>query len=71
MRKEMDAIDVKLNKLADERTAIEAKLAASGTTPAQIVEGGKRLKAIHDELEAAEARWLELSNEVDAIQAAS
>ncbi|HEY4081087.1 MAG TPA: ATP-binding cassette domain-containing protein [Burkholderiaceae bacterium] len=69
MRKEMDAIDVKLNKLADERTAIEAQLAASGTTPAQIVEGGKRLKAIHDELEAAEARWLELSNEVDAIQA--
>ena len=71
MRKEMDAIDVKLNKLADERAAIEAKLAASGTTPAQVIEGGKRLKAIHDELEAAEARWLELSNEVDAIQAAS
>ena len=71
MRKEMDAIDAKLNKLADERTAIEAQLAASGTTSAQIVEGGKRLKSIHDELEAAEARWLELSNEVDAIQAAS
>ncbi|MDC6168351.1 ABC-F family ATP-binding cassette domain-containing protein [Paucibacter sp. XJ19-41] len=71
MRKEMEGIDAKLNKLADERTALEAQLAAGSTTPAQIAELGKRLKAIHDELEAAELRWLELSAQVDAIQAAA
>jgi ATP-binding cassette subfamily F protein 3 len=71
LRKEMEAIDARLNKLADERTRIEAQLAEAGTSPAQIVEGGKRLKAIHDELEAAEMRWLALSAEVDAIQAAA
>ncbi|MBT9490775.1 MAG: ATP-binding cassette domain-containing protein [Paucibacter sp.] len=71
LRREMDAIDVTLNKLADERTAVEAQLGAGGTSPSQIAEGGRRLKAIHDELAAAELRWLELSAEVDALHAAS
>ncbi|MCX2861664.1 ATP-binding cassette domain-containing protein [Paucibacter sp. PLA-PC-4] len=71
MRKEMEGIDAKLNQLADERSALEAQLAAGSSTPVQIAELGKRLKAIHDELEAAELRWLELSAQVDAIQAAA
>ena len=71
LRKEMDAIDATLNKLADERTALEAQLAAGSATPGQIVEAGKRLKGIHDELEHAELRWLELSAQVDAIHAAA
>jgi len=71
MRKEMEAIDAKLNKLADERTALEAQLASGTATPAQIADLGKRLKTIHDELEAAELRWLELSAEVDALHAAA
>nr|WP_295080217.1 ATP-binding cassette domain-containing protein [uncultured Roseateles sp.] len=71
LRREMDAIDAKLNKLADERSTVEAELASGKATPAQIAEMGKRLKGIHDELEAAELRWLALSAEVDAIQAAS
>ncbi|RQO58724.1 ABC transporter [Paucibacter sp. KBW04] len=71
LRREMEGIDAKLNKLADERTSIEAELASGKATPAQIAELGKRLKSIHDELEAAELRWLEVSAEVDAIYAAN
>ena len=71
LRKEMEQIDARLNKLADERTTIEGQLAAGSAAPAKIAELGKRLKAIHDELEAAELRWLELSAEVDAIQASA
>jgi ATP-binding cassette subfamily F protein 3 len=71
LRREMDAIDVQLNKLADERTAVEAQLGAGGASPAQIADSGRRLKAIHDELAAAELRWLELSAEVDALHAAN
>ncbi|MEJ6003490.1 ATP-binding cassette domain-containing protein [Paucibacter soli] len=71
MRKEMEAIDASLNKLADERTAVEAQLASGSATPTQIADLGKRLKSIHDELEAAELRWLELSAEVDALHAAA
>ena len=71
LRKEMEGIDAKLNKLADERSAIEAQLAAGSATPGKIAELGKRLKGIHDELEAAELRWLELSAQVDAMHAAA
>ncbi|WP_077037734.1 ATP-binding cassette domain-containing protein [Pelomonas sp. KK5] len=71
MRREMETIDGKLNKLADERTALEAELASGQAAPARIVEVGKRLKAIHDELEAAEMRWLELSEQVEAMQASA
>ena len=60
-----------LNKLADERSSIEAELASGKASPTQIAELGKRLKGIHDELENAELRWLELSAEVDAIYAAA
>jgi ATP-binding cassette subfamily F protein 3 len=69
LRREMDAIDLSLNQLADERSAVEAQLAAASSTPAQIAEHGKRLKSIHDLLAAAELRWLELSAEVDLIHA--
>jgi len=71
LRKEMDGIDVTLNKLADERTALESQMAAGTAAPPRIAELGKRLKAIHDELEAAEVRWLELSGQVDAMHAAA
>ncbi len=71
LRREMDAIDAQLNKLADERTAVEAQLGAGAASPTQIAESGRRLKAIHDELAAAELRWLELSAEVDALHAAN
>ncbi|MDY0745639.1 ATP-binding cassette domain-containing protein [Paucibacter sp. R3-3] len=70
MRKEMEAIDLKLNKLADERSALEGELASGSAAPARIVEVGKRLKGIHDELEAAEQRWLELSEQIEAMQGA-
>ena len=71
LRKEMEGIDANLNKLADERTALEAQMAAGTAAPLKIAELGKRLKAIHDELEAAEVRWLELSGQVDAMHAAA
>ena len=71
LRKEMEGIDATLNKLADERTAVEAQMAVGTAAPARIAELGKRLKAIHDELEAAELHWLELSGQVDAMHAAA
>ncbi|MEJ6004365.1 ATP-binding cassette domain-containing protein [Paucibacter sp. AS339] len=70
LRREMESIDAKLNKLADERSAVEAQLAAGTANPAQIAELGRRLKSIGDELAEAEMRWLELSAEVDALHAA-
>ena len=69
LRQEMEQIDARMKAWADERATLEAQLAGAGQTSAQIADAGQRLKAIGDEVEAAELRWLELSEQVDAIQA--
>ncbi|SEL08975.1 ATP-binding cassette, subfamily F, member 3 [Roseateles sp. YR242] len=71
LRKEMEQIDARLKALHAERDKLEAELATGTLPPAQIVDAGKRLKAISDEAEEKELRWLELSEQVDALQTAS
>ena len=66
LRKEMEAIDKRLHALAAERAGIEAQL-AEGAAASAIAEMGKRLKAISDQLEADEARWLELGEQIEAL----
>jgi ATP-binding cassette, subfamily F, member 3 len=66
LRKEMEAIDKRLHALATERASIEAQL-AEGAAASAIAEMGKRLKAISDQLEADEARWLALGEQIEAL----
>jgi ATP-binding cassette subfamily F protein 3 len=66
LRKEMEQIDKRMHTLATERTEIEAQL-AEGAAASAIAEMGKRLKAISDQLEADEARWLELSEQIETL----
>ena len=68
LRKEMEAIDKRLHALAAERAEIEAQL-AEGAAASAIAEMGKRLKAISDQLEADEMRWLELGEQIEAMSA--
>ncbi|MDR7332461.1 ATP-binding cassette domain-containing protein [Roseateles asaccharophilus] len=69
LRKEMETIDKRMHALATERSEIEAQL-AEGAAASAIAEMGKRLKAIHDQLEADEMRWLELGEQIEAMTAA-
>jgi len=66
LRKEMEQIDKRLHALASERAEIEAQL-AEGAAASAIAEMGKRLKAIADQLEADEMRWLELGEQIEAL----
>jgi ATP-binding cassette subfamily F protein 3 len=66
LRKEMELIDKRMHALATERTSIEAQL-AEGAAASAIAEMGKRLKAISDQLEADEMRWLELGEQIEAL----
>ncbi len=66
LRKELTGIDHRLGVLTGERVACEAAVSAAGLTPAQRAENGKRLKQIVDEIETLEARWLELSAELES-----
>ena len=67
LRKEPTGIDNRLAILVSDRDKVETALAATGLSPAQRAEQGKRLKQLADEIEAHEARWLELSTRLDAL----
>jgi ATP-binding cassette subfamily F protein 3 len=67
LRQEVNRIDNKLGVLFAERDALEASLAAPEVDTAKLAETGKRLKAIVEQIERLEARWLELSTQLDEI----
>ncbi len=68
LRKELIGVDNKLGVLMSDREALEAA-AADEMSPAQRADQGRRLKQLADEIEALEARWLELSTQLDALNA--
>jgi len=67
LRKELSLVDNRLGVLFAEREKIEASLADPATTPTQLADGGKRLKAIGEQIETLEARWLDLSTQIDQL----
>jgi ATP-binding cassette subfamily F protein 3 len=67
LRRELTKVDNRLGVLFSERDALEAGLAQAGVDPADLAEKGKRLKAVGDEIEQLEGRWLELSTQIDAM----
>ncbi|BDU58268.1 ABC transporter ATP-binding protein [Limnohabitans sp. MORI2] len=69
LKKEFDAVEKSMSTLEAEKTALHDKL-ATPLPPAEIAEAGKRLKAVEDELAELEMRWLELTEAMDAIEAA-
>ncbi|MEO8057498.1 MAG: ATP-binding cassette domain-containing protein [Burkholderiales bacterium] len=71
LRKELGNLDSRLAALARDREAAETRMAGTSTTPAERAEQGKRLKQIGDEVEKLEARWLELSTQLDALGTAA
>ncbi|MBX3605035.1 MAG: ATP-binding cassette domain-containing protein [Piscinibacter sp.] len=71
LRKEVNRIDHRLGVLFAEREALEAGFAGTALTPEQLADAGRRLKAVGDEIDRLESRWLELSTQIDALEAAS
>lgn len=65
-KKELEKADQRIATLGAEKSAIEAQL-ATPLPPAEIAEAGKRLKVIGDELDNLEERWLELSEQIEAL----
>ena len=69
LRKEIAEIDARLLVLGANRKATETGLAATGLTPAQRAEQGKRMKQIGDEIDTLEARWLDVSSQLETLNA--
>jgi ATP-binding cassette subfamily F protein 3 len=69
LRNELAGLERSLAAMTQEKANIEAASAQPDLSPAQRVEQGKRLKKIADDTEQAEARWLELTTEIDSLTA--
>ena len=66
LRKELEKIDSKMQSLNSERTSLQALLTTT-TAPVEIAQTGKRLKTIENDLDSMEARWLELTEQIEAV----
>ena len=66
-KKELEQIDKTLPKLNAHRSALEEKLATPGLSGGDIVEAGKQLSAVNAEIDQLEERWLELSEQIEAV----
>ena len=71
LRKELNRVDNRLGVLMSDRESLEATLVKPDLSPEQRADQGKRLKLIGDEIETLEARWLELSTQLDDAAASA
>ncbi|CAN7391234.1 ABC-F family ATP-binding cassette domain-containing protein [Rhizobacter sp. LjRoot28] len=69
LKTELATVERRIETLGAEKANIEAAAASPDLSPAQRVEQGKRLKQIEAETQAAESRWLELTEALDALSA--
>ena len=67
LRKELAQIDNRLGVLFAERDSVEKSVSDGHADPAAIAVAGRRLKAVAEQIDTLEARWLELSTELDRI----
>ncbi|NMM04906.1 ATP-binding cassette domain-containing protein [Polaromonas sp.] len=64
LRKELEKIDQKMQSLGTEQASLQTLL-TSTSVAAEIVQTGKRLKAIENELGTLEERWLALTEQIE------
>lgn len=68
LKRELAQIDERLAAVGAEKASLEARLANPLPAP-EIVEAGKRLKTLNDEIGQLEERWLALSDRLEALAA--
>jgi ATP-binding cassette subfamily F protein 3 len=68
LKKELEQNEKRTAALAQERAQLETLL-SQPTSPAAMADSGRRLKAVNDEIDTLEGRWLELTEAIDAMNA--
>jgi ATP-binding cassette subfamily F protein 3 len=69
LRVELQQLDTRMARLAQEKIEVETALSAGGTAPEDYAELGRRLAHIGAETHMLEERWLELQAELEALDA--
>ncbi|MDO9438539.1 ABC-F family ATP-binding cassette domain-containing protein [Hydrogenophaga sp.] len=65
LKKELEKTEKRMAQLTLEKAQLEAAMSQPGK-PAELAESGRRLKAVNDENDTLEARWLELHEAIEA-----
>ncbi|HYR25725.1 MAG TPA: ABC transporter, partial [Aquabacterium sp.] len=68
LKTELKKVDERLAQAAAEQATLTESLGQAGLSSADRAEQGKRLKALGDEIEALESRWLELTEALDQLE---
>jgi ATP-binding cassette subfamily F protein 3 len=68
LRVELQQIDARMEKLAAEKAELEATMSSGKLSGAEIAEAGRRLAHVGAEVAKLEERWLELSEQIEALQ---
>ena len=68
LKKELDQNEQRMAAIEQEKAALESQL-SSPLPPAEIAQAGRRLKALTDEIALLEERWMELSEQLQQMQA--
>jgi ATP-binding cassette subfamily F protein 3 len=68
LRRELQKVESEMEALGGEKTALESQL-TQAMPAAEIAQAGRRLKAVGDQLEALEERWLSLSEQIEQATA--
>jgi ATP-binding cassette subfamily F protein 3 len=69
LKAELKQLDQRLAKAHEEQATLTGSLANPSLSGADRAEQGKRLKALGDEVEQLEARWLELTDAIEQLGA--
>ena len=69
LRIEVQQIDTRMEKLAAEKAELEAGMASGRLSGAEIADAGRRLAHVGAEVAKLEERWLELTEQIEALQA--
>jgi ATP-binding cassette subfamily F protein 3 len=64
LRKELDQIDQQMQALANEKGTLEVAM-TTASAAAQVAQNGRRLKAVEEEIQQLEERWLELTDQIE------
>ncbi|WP_295641112.1 ATP-binding cassette domain-containing protein [uncultured Methylibium sp.] len=69
LKTEQARVEARIAEATPQRDALAASLGEAGLDAAERAERGRRLKALGDEVDALEARWLELGEALEALDA--
>jgi ATP-binding cassette, subfamily F, member 3 len=68
LRRELQKVESEMEALGSEKKALETQL-TQAMPAAEIAQAGRRLKAVSDQLDALEERWLSLSEQIEQATA--